>query len=57
MNKHSTIEETPEALKKLEKNNPQKYRSVSKHIAAMVKSLDEQEKSSSSDSKTEDDQD
>ncbi|WP_421902161.1 hypothetical protein [Maridesulfovibrio sp.] len=57
MNKHSTIEETPEALKKLEKNNPQKYRSVSKHIAAMVKSLDEQEKSSSSDSKAEDDQD
>jgi hypothetical protein len=57
MNKHSTIEETPEALKKLEKNNPQKYRSVSKHIAAMVKSLDEQEKSSSSNSKTEDDQD
>ncbi|MFW5498838.1 MULTISPECIES: hypothetical protein [unclassified Maridesulfovibrio] len=57
MNKHSTIEETPEALKKLEKNNPQKYRSVSKHIAAMVKSLDEQEKSSSSNPKTEDDQD
>ncbi|WP_320175419.1 hypothetical protein [Maridesulfovibrio sp.] len=57
MNKNSTIEETSEALKKLEKNNPHKYRSVSKHIAAMVKSLDEQEKSSSSNSKTEDDQD
>ena len=57
MNKHSTIEETPEAFKKLEKRNPQKYRSVSKHIAAMVKSLDEQEKNSSSDSDAEDDQD
>ncbi|WP_319781179.1 hypothetical protein [Maridesulfovibrio sp.] len=57
MNKHSTIEETPEAFKKLEKNNPQKYRSVSKHIAAMVKSLDEQERNSSSESKAEDNQD
>ncbi|WP_419779803.1 hypothetical protein [Maridesulfovibrio sp.] len=57
MNNHSTIEETPEAFKKLEKNNPQKFRSVSKHIAAMVKSLDEQEKDSSSDSNAEDTQD
>ncbi|WP_320008027.1 hypothetical protein [Maridesulfovibrio sp.] len=53
MNKHSILEETSEAFKKLEKNNPQKFRSVSKNIAAMVKSLDEQEKSSSSDSETE----
>ena len=57
MNKHSTIEESSEAFKKLEKNNPQKFRSVSKNIAAMVKSLDEQEKSSSSNSKPEDTQD
>lgn len=57
MNKHSSIGEKPEALRKMEKNDPHKYRSVSKHIAAMVKSLDDQEKNNSSDPKTEDEQD
>jgi len=57
MNKHSSIGEKPEALKKMEKNDPHKYRSVSGHIAAMVKSLDEQEKNSSSAPEAEDDQD
>ncbi len=56
MNKNSNIGEKTEALIKMEKNDPLKYRSVSTNIAAMVKSLDEQEKNSSSDSKEEDDQ-
>lgn len=56
MNKNSNIGEKTEALIKMEKNDPLKYRSVSTNIAAMVKSLDEQEKNNSSDSKEEDDQ-
>ncbi len=54
MNKNSSIGETTEALIKMEKNDPHKYRSVSKNIAAMVKSLDEQEKANSSEEKEED---
>ncbi|WP_169433127.1 hypothetical protein [Maridesulfovibrio zosterae] len=54
MNKSITIGENSEALTKMEKNDPHKYRSISKNIAAMVKSLDEQEKNNSSDSKEED---
>lgn len=56
MKNSSYISEKTEALIKMEKNDPHKYRSVSKNIAAMVKSLDEQEKNNSSDSKEEDDQ-
>ncbi len=54
MNKNSKIVEKTEALSKMEKNDPFKYRSVSQHIAAMVKSLDEQEKNNSSESKEDD---
>ncbi|CCO24674.1 hypothetical protein [Maridesulfovibrio hydrothermalis] len=57
MNKNSNIGESTDALKKMEKNDPHKYRSISKNIAAMVKSLDEQEKNNSSDPKEEVDQD
>lgn len=44
MTKSNKIAETPEALKRMEKMDPFKYRSVSKHIEAMVESLDQQEK-------------
>lgn len=53
MNKNSNIGEKSETLIKMEKNDPHKYRSVSKNIAAMVKSLDEQEKANSSEDKGE----
>ncbi len=44
MNKHDKIADMPEALKRMERMDPFKYRSVSKHIEAMVESLDQQEK-------------
>ncbi|WP_432736553.1 hypothetical protein [Maridesulfovibrio sp. FT414] len=48
MKKNSKLGEKTEALIRMEKNDPLKYRSVSMNIAEMVKSLDEQEKNNSS---------
>ncbi|WP_027178636.1 hypothetical protein [Maridesulfovibrio bastinii] len=44
MNKNDKTAETSEALKRMEKMDPFKFRSVSKHIEAMVESLNQQEK-------------
>lgn len=44
MNKNDKIDETSDAFKRMERMDPFKYRSVSKHIEAMVESLNQQEK-------------
>ncbi len=56
MSKDTGIVEKADAFSKMEKNDLFKYRSVSKNIDAMVKSLDEQEKNDSLESKDENEQ-
>ncbi len=47
MNKDTGIREKSDPFKKMEKNDLFKFRSISNNIAAMVKSLDDQEKADS----------
>ncbi|SME97097.1 hypothetical protein [Desulfovibrio gilichinskyi] len=47
MNKDTGTREKSDPFKKMEKNDLFKFRSISNNIAAMVKSLDDQEKADS----------
>ncbi|MBI9110068.1 hypothetical protein [Maridesulfovibrio ferrireducens] len=56
MNKDTGIGEKSDPFKKMEQNDLFKFRSISNNIAAMVKSLDDQEKADSLESDTDQDE-